>query len=227
MTSAILGYGIQAYMALTSAPTVFTQLAEIFDVKFPEAVYDDVDATHYLSPNRRREYISGLGDSGEFEFSMNYVPGSATDIYLRTALGNQRVLKIALPDGTYMTCTVTVKQYNPDSVPVDDRMTAVCSGKLSGDPTWTAAAAPVNALLPSISGLLVNGSTLTANDGKWSSAYSFTYQWRKNAVNIGGATSKTYVTIAGDVGAGIDVVVTATNGAGSTPATSIKTANIT
>jgi hypothetical protein len=45
-------------------------------------------------------------------------------------------------------------------------------------------------------------------------------------VNIGGATSRTYVLVAGDVTHGIDLVVTATNGAGSTNATSAKTANV-
>lgn len=226
MSSASTAWGLTVQMALTSAPTVFTTLSEVFDVSFPEAVFDDIDVTHYASPGRKREYITGLADSGDFDFTMNYVPGSATDSYLRTALGNQRVVKITFPTGDSVTFTANIKKYNPDAVPVDGKMTAKCGGKVSGDPSYGAAAAPVNALLPSISGVLTSGSTLTANEGTWSGAPTFTYQWRRDGVNIGGATSSTYVLVAGDVTHGIDLVVTATNGAGSTNATSAKTANV-
>ena len=226
MANATIGWGITVQMALTSAPTVFTNLDEVFDITFPEAVYDDIDVTHYLSPGRRREFIAGLGDSGEFDMSMNYVPGSASDVYLLAALGNNRVVKVTFPNGRAVTFTAAIKQYNPDSVPVDDRMTAVCSGKLSGDPAWSAAAAPVNALLPSISGVLTSGQVLTANEGVWSGAPVFTYQWRRAGSNLGGQTAKTYTLVAGDVGNGIDVIVTATNTTGAANATSARTANV-
>lgn len=226
MSQAQLGWGILVQMATVAAPNVFTTLAEVFDFSPPEAVFDDVDVTHYQSPGRRREYIPGLGDSGEFSLQMNYVPNSATDVYLRAALGAIRVVKVSFGDGASVTFTASIKQYNPDSVPVDDKMTATVGGKLSGDPVWGASAAPVNSLLPSISGVLANGSTLTANEGTWSSAFSYTYQWRRDGVAIVGAVAKTHVLSGPDVGSGIDVVVTASNSSGATPATSAQTADV-
>lgn len=81
--------------------------------------------------------------------------------------------------------------------------------------------APVNVLKPAISGVLTSGQVLTAWEGTWTGGVtSYTYQWQNEGVDIGGATSKTYTLVAGDVGDNIRVVVTAVNAAGSTPATS-------
>jgi len=102
--------------------------------------------------------------------------------------------------------------------------------------TWTATsasravtviAAPVNTGLPSISGIAMQGQTLTATTGSWdNSPTGYAFQWRRcdsagiNCSNISGATSGTYVLQSGDVGSTIRVVVTATNSGGSTAATS-------
>lgn len=89
--------------------------------------------------------------------------------------------------------------------------------------------APVNILLPSISGIAQEGQTLTVLEGMWSNdPTSFTYQWQEDDSgwgDISGATGKTFVPAAGQVGKPLRVVVTAINGAGSTPATSGATAD--
>ena len=92
-------------------------------------------------------------------------------------------------------------------------------------------AAPANTVLPSISGTATQGQTLTETDGTWSgSPTSFARQWLRcdsggaNCQNISGATGTTYGLLAADVGSTIAVKVTATNGAGSTPAISNVTA---
>jgi N,N-dimethylformamidase beta subunit-like, C-terminal len=96
----------------------------------------------------------------------------------------------------------------------------------------TAPVAPSNTALPTISGTAVQGQTLTASAGSWSGTapISYGYQWRRcdtngaNCVDIGGATSSSYVLAAGDVGSTVRVVVTASNSAGSSGATSAQTA---
>ncbi|WP_447410600.1 hypothetical protein, partial [Clostridium perfringens] len=67
---------------------------------------------------------------------------------------------------------------------------------------------------------------LTAHDGAWSFSPNFTYQWKKGGANIAGAVNKTYVPVAGDVGAGLSVAVTAMNSAGNATAASGDTANV-
>ena len=102
--------------------------------------------------------------------------------------------------------------------------------------TYTAAAPPppppVNTVAPSISGSPKEGSTLTASNGTWSGGtpMSFAYQWRRcdksgaACIDIAGATAKIYAAVAADVGFTLMVRVTATNSAGSSSATSAKTA---
>jgi hypothetical protein len=95
--------------------------------------------------------------------------------------------------------------------------------------------APTNTGAPGISGSTVEGSTLTATTGTWSSSSSTTYsfQWQRcNAsgaacVTIAGATGQTYVIQTADVGNRARVVVTARNADGSTVANSGVTAAIT
>lgn len=69
---------------------------------------------------------------------------------------------------------------------------------------------PVNTTPCTVSGSTPAGSVLTANAGTWNTTFTLTYQWQKDGVNIGGATSSTYISQAGDVGHAIGVVETAT-----------------
>ena len=81
--------------------------------------------------------------------------------------------------------------------------------------------APVNTVLPAISGSTTQGATLTATTGTWTGTPTptYAYQWKSAGVNVGTGLT-TYATVVGDVGNTITVVVTATNVAGSANATS-------
>jgi hypothetical protein len=87
---------------------------------------------------------------------------------------------------------------------------------------------PVNTQQPSVSGSMVEGSTITANRGTWSGGgtMTFTYQWLRcdsgggNCSAIPGATGTQYRLTASDVGRKVRVNVTARNSAGSTTAIS-------
>ena len=135
MTSALIGWSTQFW--LDNASGVLTELAEILAVTPPNPQVDDVEATHFKSPNRRREYIAGLIEDGEGTFEMNYVPGSATDILIRAAIadGVARSYKIAIPDGDAGLWEITgeciVKGYERN-IPIDDRMTATLTVRFTG-----------------------------------------------------------------------------------------------
>lgn len=94
-----------------------------------------------------------------------------------------------------------------------------------------AALLPSNTSLPTIGGLLKLGKELSASTGSWSGTtpMTFAYQWQLcnplggGCANIAKATSSTFLLGALDVGGTLRVIVTATNAAGSTPATSAAT----
>ncbi len=91
------------------------------------------------------------------------------------------------------------------------------------------AAPPVNKNRPTLSGSPVVGDTLTANDGTWTGATTFSYQWQlcdgngNNCANVSGATSKTYTVRSTDVGHELLARVKASNRFGSTTADTDRT----
>ena len=89
--------------------------------------------------------------------------------------------------------------------------------------------APVNLVRPSIAGTPLEGQTLTASPGMWTGEPTLSFTWLRCEASGGGcsplsAASTTYTLGAADLGSTVRVVVTATNGAGSTDAESDPTA---
>lgn len=224
MTDARIGYGTGLEVFSNGA---WVEIAEVFMVTPGEATTDRVDATHMKSPGRRREYISGLIDSGEASFEINWIAGSDTDVLLRSlqTSGNNVDWRITFPNGVTVTFEASITGFSK-AIPLDDKMTATLTLAVSGDETWGAAVAPVNSFVPAIAGQAKVGQTLTALPGKWSGSPIFTYQWKRNGTNIAGATEDTYIPIGADVGNALTVAVTGTNTAGNASATSFGTANV-
>jgi hypothetical protein len=107
------------------------------------------------------------------------------------------------------------------------------SAQASSDVTApVGAGGPVNTAAPSISGTMLEGQALTADTGTWTGAapIDYSYQWRhcnsdgSGCTNVAGATSSTYILSTYDSGATLDVLVTATDSAGSTFARSATVA---
>ena len=142
MSEALIGYGTEVW--LENGSNVLTQLDECIAISLPNSSVDDVDATHMLSPGRRREFIAGLIDDGEGTFEFNLVPGSATDLLIQGALdaGTARGYEVIIPDGAFgqkFAGDCIVKGYERN-VPIDDRMTATMTVRFTGAvtiTTWT------------------------------------------------------------------------------------------
>lgn len=215
-TNASIGYGTVLEIALASAPSTFTYIREVFTATPPNDTDETVDATHFQSPNRTREFIPGFTDGGEASFEMNYVPGSATDLFLRSIKGVKLVARVTFANGVRILFNCSRQGYEP-SAPNEDKMTATLSLKVSGEPSQSAAAAPINLVLPTISGTAQVGQVLTADPGEWAGAQTLTYQWQGDTagngtfVNISGETGLTLVVPASQEGDDVRVVVTAAN----------------
>lgn len=224
---AAIGYDTRFAIETAPGSGVFTELAEVYEVTPPDQTIDQIDVTHFQSPGRTREFIPGFSDGGTASVSMNFTPNSASDqrIEALRAAGTVLAMRVTYPNGVRVTFSASVQSYSK-GIPIDDRMTATAEMKVAGLPVIAASVAPANLTLPAISGLATVGSLMTAYEGTWTQGATYTYQWRKAGVNIGGAVNKTYTPVAGDIGSGIDVVVTATNAAGSASATSVRTVNV-
>lgn len=123
--------------------TTLTELDEVFNITLPDDQADEVDVTHYKSPNRRKEFISGLIDGGEMEVEMNYIAGSPTDTLLTAAkaAGDVRPWEVTIPNGTAgwkFGGSGFVKSY-VKAIPNEDKLTATVTIRVSGAVTETAA----------------------------------------------------------------------------------------
>jgi hypothetical protein len=142
MSNARIGWGGKLYLSTNNTEAGLVQLQEVRSCGFPQDTTDEVEVTHLLSPNRRKEYIQGLIDGGEFNATFNYDPGSATDLALTNAkeLGTVRKVRVEVPDesGTgsidwNFTFSAFVKKYSPDSMEPNAAIQATATFRITGD----------------------------------------------------------------------------------------------
>jgi len=107
--------------------------------------------------------------------------------------------------------------YHGEVVPVDN-IKSFSSSNIRATPGYSA----INTVAPVVSGTVKIGQTLTTTNGTWAGGPgSYTYQWKRDGVDIVGATSSTYVVTGLDVGPLITCDVVAYVGlVASTPASS-------
>ena len=104
-------------------------------------------------------------------------------------------------------------------------------GVFAGSGSAASSAKPGNTNPPSISGTAQENSTLTADNGSWKNGVNkYAYFWTRcdktgaSCANISGAHALKYIVTSADVGNTLRFKVQATNGDGSTTATSVPTA---
>jgi hypothetical protein len=137
VSQAMLGYGSVFQIVDDNSPDLFVDMAEVISITPPSASLDQVDVTHMTSPNRNREFISGLNDPGECSFDMNFVPGGTSDdrlfflLNLPVGATRSRACRISFPNGVTWSFSAELTGYEP-TVPVDDKMTATVTFKVSG-----------------------------------------------------------------------------------------------
>lgn len=140
MADVKIGYGAGLWIADDEGDLV--EIAEVTAIGLPNPQQDDVDATHFKSPNRQREFVAGLIDNGEIQFGTNYIAGSASDTLITEAMqsGEVRDIVVAIPAGAsfqYFEFSGIVKGYEKD-IPIDDRQTATITVRVSGAVTQSA-----------------------------------------------------------------------------------------
>jgi hypothetical protein len=142
MTEARIGWGGELWVSTDNTEANLVELIEVRDVSFPQDEADEHEVTHLKSPGRRKEFIQGLIDGGEMTATLNYDPGSATDLLLTAAktTGTTRKLKIVIPDdsgtGTAdwnMVTSAFVRRYAPDTMEANAPITATAVFRVTGD----------------------------------------------------------------------------------------------
>lgn len=146
-SAARIGWGGEVHLSTTLLTTGLTELVEVVSFGLPDEAVDEVDVTHLKSPNRYKEFIAGLADRGSVEVSLNYVPGSATDLLINAAraAGTPRAVRFVLPDvdGTpawQIDTFAFVQGYARGPVSAGDKIAATVRLRITGSQTEAAAA---------------------------------------------------------------------------------------
>lgn len=144
MTNVKIGYGAQLWIANSS--DVLTKVAELIEIGLPNPQVDEVEATHFESPDRAKEYIPGLTDNGEITFGINFVAGSATDTLITEAIssGEVREMEVVVPAGASsqtFAFSGMIKGYEKN-IPINDRQTATITVRVNGAVTQSATETP-------------------------------------------------------------------------------------
>ena len=133
MADGMIGYGSKVRIGVGATPT-WTELQFVGDLEMPEAPADKIEVTAYASPARRKQFISGLIDSGELAIPMNYIPGNVSDVLLTglRASGEEVQIEITLTaDGDPEIFAGYLQSY-ARTAPVNDKMMATATFVLSG-----------------------------------------------------------------------------------------------
>ncbi|WP_425956344.1 hypothetical protein [Xylanimonas sp. McL0601] len=94
------------------------------------------------------------------------------------------------------------------TVTVTGKLTSYATKAVTSAATAVVLQAFTTTPLPTISGTVAVGKTLTATPGTWTPAAAFAYQWRANGVAIAGATGATFTLTDAQWGKTITVLVT-------------------
>ena len=121
---------------MAGSPT-FTAIANVTEIEGPEFERETIDVTAHDSPNGYREWLGGLKDGGEVSLTVNYDPGDHDAIFDDLGDTVARDYKVVWPGGIgNWAFKAFLTGFSP-SAPIDDKLSAELTLKVTGAPTIT------------------------------------------------------------------------------------------
>jgi len=135
MANVVIGHGTTLWLKVGVGAS--TKVAEVISVGLPNPQISEVEATHFESADRAREFIPGLKDNGEITFGINFDAGSATDTLINSAMAATAPVEVEVHVPTksgvaqIFTFPGIVRGYEK-TIPIDDRQTATITIRVAG-----------------------------------------------------------------------------------------------
>lgn len=123
---------------MASSPT-FTELANVTSISGPSISRNVYDVTAHDSADSYMEFIGGLKDGGELTFELNWDPTDSTHADLFSDLDDlvARDYQLDLPQDIATFAFSGFLTGFEAGLPVDDKLTASVTYKITGKPTLT------------------------------------------------------------------------------------------
>jgi predicted secreted protein len=134
--------GIDAFGTIlareSATPGTFVAIANVSNIGGPGLTRETIDVSAHDSPNSTREFVGGLKDPGEVSADLNYDPAEH-DTLIDDLDDQAHNYKITWPDGSTWTFAAILTGFEPGA-PIDDKLAASVTWKVSGMPTIVTAA---------------------------------------------------------------------------------------
>lgn len=124
----------------------YTSLGEISDLTPPSITKDIIETTNHGSTNGVKTYIGGLVDNGEASVTVNYDPEDAAHTAVRNLAKTAHEATSALKffKFTFANSGASTEAFQgivtgfEQSAPIDDKLSATFTIKVTGEVTYTA-----------------------------------------------------------------------------------------
>ncbi|GHF73915.1 phage tail tube protein [Streptomyces thermodiastaticus] len=131
-------YGIALERGDGQSTETFAAIANVTSVKGPEIERETYDVTAHDSPDGWREFIGGLKDGGDVTLTVNYDPREHDTLIADYADADPRNYKLVFPQGLGTWQLKLILTKFSQEAPVDDKLSAEITFKVSGKPVITA-----------------------------------------------------------------------------------------
>lgn len=111
-----------------------TPIAEVTSITGPNMSRTTIDTTHLNTTDGYMQFITGLKDAGDLSFTINFTSDEYDKLRQDFEGDQAKDYSLSLPEGTVIEFSGYVTEL-PLSVPVNDRVTADITIKISGKPT--------------------------------------------------------------------------------------------
>lgn len=135
-----IGFSTEFHRHDGEEPGQFIQVGQVVDLTPPNLSRETVDVTHHQSPKRFREFVGALLDAGEMSFSVQMSGPGVMSSFIKDMTEKKALkYKMVWPDGVEWPFAGLVTGVTPEA-PIDDKMMAGITIKLSGVPDFVEAA---------------------------------------------------------------------------------------
>lgn len=131
-------FGIALKRSDMQATPVFTAVANVTSLKGPEIKRETYDVTAHDSVSGWREFVGGLKDGGEVSIQVNYDPRIHDTLVADFEDTVPRDYKMTFPGTLGEWAFKAILTGFSQEAPVDDKLSAELTFKVSGKPTITA-----------------------------------------------------------------------------------------
>jgi predicted secreted protein len=136
-SNALQTQGVVLQRGNGATPEIFSAIAEIMTFDGPGGSAAEIDVTSLSSS--AKEFLLGLKDEGEFDFTANLIPSDTGQVGLRTDRDNRtrRNFRLLLTDAgpTTLSFTAIVKEFSIKGK-VDDAIRLSIKLRVTGPVTW-------------------------------------------------------------------------------------------